>query len=1084
MNKIGKKHLALAMFAVLFMGALPIQLASASPIVILIDPVSGPVGTVVAISGESEPGSTVSIYWDIIKDWDGTAGFLGDTIADGVTGYYELYVVVPEAVAGEHGIIALEEISGDAASQPFTVVPEITVDPDIGIPGDLIDIEGTGFGGSVGFTVFLDENGDGKFTTLPPKKDPVLLEGVTTALGSFDGTFTVPDVDFGVYTIYAFDDDGNRAEGVVFTIARPYIILDPDEGFVYTEVTVTGGGFAADSDVDITWDGDWVASTYTDAFGGFVATFDVPASVTGSHTVTATDEEGLHASATFTVVPHILLWSEEDELEDPTWGFWDSWVSVHGSGFAGDVEGVITWEGFEFWQVTFDTDAFGSFIAGFEVPDGSPAGTWTVTAIDKEGNTDSDEFTLYYVYEGSDVGIWTPRIWAEWYYEEDEFVTWNWEFYHHSYDDWYYVLSSGIQIFRITYEGVTYLHDLYQDYQSDLYEEVVGFEVVDVDHIQGVIELYTEEDGTLLVTIVVDIYTPLTAEDYYAIVFNITAEAELDDLAFYNAYDLDVYESDPNWAYYDSDLDAVYQGYFPTIYEYEISQDEIGYAGFASVMPSSTHHDVWYYGNVMDLNSYFDYDYNYRDRDEYLHYDAGVGLQWTVGPMSDGQESTIPLVFATSESLDDFKTSIMEGKTFTYGLLTEPPTITLTPTEDVGLSIVTVTGKGFMPYSQVDIHFGDILAASFNANASGAFTDSFVVPVIKAGEYAITATDEYGLQAQASFTITVDLENLVDKINELTSDGKYTLEDIVDLINKLTSEGEYTLADIITALRGTGEWDLTTIAGLINTLTSEGEYTLADIIEELMGTGEWTLTDIAGLIAGVASDLSLEHDELSDLVVKVFEDLGIKLDDIDTKIIGIEENIDGLYLVIDDLKVKLDDINATIVGIEGKIATIETDIGTIQTDISNLGTVSIEEIKGDIATIKTDIGTIREDISDINGEIVAINGEIVTISTDIGDAETSLSDINAKIKVNKDNIATIQTDIGTIKGKLTSIDDDIATIETDIGTIKTSTESIETTSESIKTDTSLQPATVALSLIAAIGAIAAAAMVLRKVYVK
>ncbi|NIQ06863.1 MAG: hypothetical protein GWO20_14395, partial [Candidatus Korarchaeota archaeon] len=51
-------------------------------------------------------------------------------------------------------------------------------------------------------------------------------------------------------------------------------------------------------------------------------------------------------------------------------------------------------------------------------------------------------------------------------------------------------------------------------------------------------------------------------------------------------------------------------------------------------------------------------------------------------------------------------------------------------------------------------------------------------------------------------------------------------------------------------------------------------------------------------------------------------------------------------------------------------------------------------------------------------------------------------------------------------------------------TIKTTTESIQTTGESIKTDTGLQPATIGLSLIAAIAAIAAAVMVLRKVYLK
>lgn len=349
-------------------------------------------------------------------------------------------------------------------------------------------------------------------------------------------------------------------------------------------------------------------------------------------------------------------------------------------------------------------------------------------------------------------------------------------------------------------------------------------------------------------------------------------------------------------------------------------------------------------------------------------------------------------------------------------------------------------------------------------------------------------------------------------------------------------DGELTVSDSFEVVEPV---DLRTLLDMLDQLL-DGQDDIAGLIVYYGDKLHLEHDELATLIAAVSNELQMDHEELANLVSDVFVALELKLNDITDELVSIEEKVDGLYIVLDDLEVKLDDINATIVGIEGKIATIETDIGTIKTDISNingrltsidgrlatietdigtiqadvadiqaklvsiqgdiasvnttlgeietkidnLGAVSIEAIKGDIATIKTDIGTIQEDISDINGEIVAVNEEMVTISTDIGDTEASLSDINAKITVINGKIATIETDIGTIEGRVTSIEGDVVTIETDIGTIKTSTESIETTSESIKTDTSLQPATVALSLIAAISAIAAAVMVLRKVYVK
>ena len=81
-------------------------------------------------------------------------------------------------------------------------------------------------------------------------------------------------------------------------------------------------------------------------------------------------------------------------------------------------------------------------------------------------------------------------------------------------------------------------------------------------------------------TISIDIFTPGTTENYYSVVFNMTAETRLDDVAFYLTHNLDVYGNRPNWAYYEQDLDAVYQYYGPRHFGSDITEQYEAYAGF------------------------------------------------------------------------------------------------------------------------------------------------------------------------------------------------------------------------------------------------------------------------------------------------------------------------------------------------------------------------------------------------------------------------------------------------------------------------------------------------------------------------
>jgi hypothetical protein len=86
---------------------------------------------------------------------------------------------------------------------------------------------------------------------------------------------------------------------------KAYITLTPTSGFATT--TIVGKGFTPDSAITIRWEGitDPIpgvpAPVMTLADGSFTAIISVPTTTPGSYTITATDANGISASATFTV---------------------------------------------------------------------------------------------------------------------------------------------------------------------------------------------------------------------------------------------------------------------------------------------------------------------------------------------------------------------------------------------------------------------------------------------------------------------------------------------------------------------------------------------------------------------------------------------------------------------------------------------------------------------------------------------------------------------------------------------------------------------------------------------------------------
>ncbi|MCK4368742.1 MAG: IPT/TIG domain-containing protein [Dehalococcoidales bacterium] len=358
--------LALAVVLSLLMLAIPATPALAAALMTL-SPDDGPPGTLIVVTGTGFTASTAGEAWfdsdgDSIRDTgEPYDSFMTDgsgNIPAGVTltvpieprGYYYVRVEVPY------------DTTADAdASASFEITPEIELDDSSGNVGDTITVDGYGFYDSATVTIYYD--GDSVGTDY------------TDSDGTFDDfTFTVPDSTKGTHTVKARDSAG-YSPTVTFTVS-PEITISSSSGAVGDTITVSGTGFAASSDIIIYFDGSSVGTDNTDSDGSFSgATFNIPETSRGSHTIKAKDDDNNYDTATFTVAQKITI--------DPTNGFSGITVTVTGTGFKASYTITIKYNNYPVTTVptTVTTNPTGYFSATFNVP-ASMAGTYVVEATD------------------------------------------------------------------------------------------------------------------------------------------------------------------------------------------------------------------------------------------------------------------------------------------------------------------------------------------------------------------------------------------------------------------------------------------------------------------------------------------------------------------------------------------------------------------------------------------------------------------------------------------------------------------------------------------------------------------------------
>ena len=295
---------------------------------ITIDPEEGPVGSEVEITGEEflDNEDLVITYDDDEIDIES-----GDDDTDR-DGEFACTVLIPESTAGAHTIKVT--VGGSEAEAEFTVESEVILNPTSGEAGTDVSVSGTGFGRRSDVVVYFDAEG--------------VATDTTSSDGSFEATFTVPELDAGIYDVEAEDDDGNL-DTAKFTITVPSptqpteptpaptptptpsptaVNVSATSGKTGSDLIITGAGFAAGGTVTIEFGDEILDTVAADASGIFVAVLKVPSAKAGEHTITISDGTNTD-EVTFTVeavpppIPRPLLPEMGVKAETPVIFDWE-----------------------------------------------------------------------------------------------------------------------------------------------------------------------------------------------------------------------------------------------------------------------------------------------------------------------------------------------------------------------------------------------------------------------------------------------------------------------------------------------------------------------------------------------------------------------------------------------------------------------------------------------------------------------------------------------------------------------------------------------------------------------------------------
>ncbi|MDD5312430.1 MAG: hypothetical protein PHO26_05280 [Dehalococcoidia bacterium] len=343
-------------------------------------------------------GSTVSIQGSgfAAKESGIKIMFNGNEAATGIeaneTGSWIYTFKIPTSARGNHPITAVGTTtpSSEIKDQLFAVTPVISINPNSGWVGRVVNVSGAGFAAAETNVAIMYD-------------DTVVKTGLTADLnGSWQSTFSVPASAKGSHKVDAkgattpIEDVPDTA----FTVS-PGIKVEQASGRLGDVIGVgdtlwaSGVGFQEnEAGIKVTFDSMQVADNVAaDVHGSWSAQFEVPACTKGEHKVDSFGD----ATKLGDVTHYIVVVTPELTI-NPNNGAIGENTILSGSAFGANQPLTIIYNS---QQVTTSatTDAKGSFSTGFKPP-ASGSGSHMVTVSDPSQAIASTMFTVESVAPG------------------------------------------------------------------------------------------------------------------------------------------------------------------------------------------------------------------------------------------------------------------------------------------------------------------------------------------------------------------------------------------------------------------------------------------------------------------------------------------------------------------------------------------------------------------------------------------------------------------------------------------------------------------------------------------------------------
>ncbi|MCL2359903.1 MAG: hypothetical protein FWC74_09160 [Candidatus Bathyarchaeota archaeon] len=356
------------LLASISIAAIPSTRAISSPV---LSASSGGVGAKIAVSGtDAQPGSRISVFWENTNP----INMLATLYADGL-GVYSQEIVIPVAPAGVHYIV-IQDLCGTAASA-YTIVPELTITSNIGLPNDSIIISGTGFAATANMTIDFDN------TSVTP------TSLTTDHTGTFIASFKVPNSPHGNYHISA--SDSINTASISFTIGAS-ILPDMRQGPCGSVVAIFGRGFDAhtETNIDVQINNSLVPQILpikTNADGTFLGQIIIPTLAVGNYQISASDGT-VTAQAPFNVTA-----TSKITLAPKSGAPGIQMVQISGTGFTAKAGTIVTAQIGPLILGTYLTDVNGAFAGTFVTPSLYPD-VYQVTVKDIHGLSASTDFQI------------------------------------------------------------------------------------------------------------------------------------------------------------------------------------------------------------------------------------------------------------------------------------------------------------------------------------------------------------------------------------------------------------------------------------------------------------------------------------------------------------------------------------------------------------------------------------------------------------------------------------------------------------------------------------------------------------------